>query len=134
MTSRCYNKSAGNYHRYGGRGIVVCEFLRVSAANLLEIVGDVPSKIHTLGRIKTNDNYACGQCAECLHNGWLLNIRWETPQQQNRNRNNTRFFTAHGETKSISEWAETTGIKFTTFKNRVNRGIDPFANHLTRRK
>lgn len=129
MLKRCYNKSDKGYRRYGGRGIVVCEFLRSSPANLAQIMGDAPSSKHTIGRQHNDGNYSCGQCAECLENNWLRNVEWETPKQQARNRSTNRMFTFDGQTKTIAEWSEITGIISDTFRYRVLSGLDPFKSH-----
>lgn len=44
MKNRCYNPNYVNYHRYGGRGIYVCNRWKDSFENFLKDVGKAPSK------------------------------------------------------------------------------------------
>jgi hypothetical protein len=79
MKARCYIKDRKDYHRYGGRGIIVCtqwfDFF-----NFLEDMGFRPSLKHTLDRIDTNGNYEPDNC------------KWSTIIEQNNNRNPRNTF------------------------------------------
>lgn len=121
IISRCYNPNSGKFPIYGGRGIKICEFLRVSPANLRESIGERPPAL-SIDRIDVNGNYSCGQCAECLSKSWPKNIRWATPKQQARNRTNNRIATINGETKCAYEWAEKSGLPEHLVLQRLNRG------------
>ena len=85
MTSRCYNKNHKHYRRYGGRGIKICEAIRTTPESIKRLIGERPEK-HTIDRTNNSGNYSCGQCSECLSNGWEMNIRWATRYQQIHNR------------------------------------------------
>lgn len=82
MKLRCYNERNHNYHRYGGRGISVCDRWRESFVNFLADLGTRPSKNHTLDRIDSDGNYEPGNC------------RWVTRQVQNINRRICRVNTS----------------------------------------
>lgn len=80
MKMRCSNPRVRNWHRYGGRGISVCE--RWSGddgfANFLADVGPRPSTEHSIDRFPNNDgNYEPG------------NVRWATDLEQGRNKSNS---------------------------------------------
>lgn len=78
MKRRCLGKASTGFHRYGGRGIRICERWRDSFENFLADMGERPEG-HTLDRIDVNGNYEPGNC------------RWATRREQNRNTRQTRL-------------------------------------------
>lgn len=109
---RCYNPNCSFYNRYGGRGITICDewlndfmnFYNWSMANGYE-------DNLTIDRINVNGNYEPSNC------------RWIDYKAQARNRRNNRLYTHNGETKCISEWAEITGIPYSTLSSRIKREL-----------
>jgi hypothetical protein len=83
MIERIDRPQYKDYKDYGGRGIKMCLGLRQDFFN---IVSEPLTPRHSIDRIDNNMNYSCGNCNECLINGWILNIRWATPLQQSNNR------------------------------------------------
>lgn len=124
MIRRCYCKNEPSYDHYGGSGITVCEFLRASVFNLIEVLGHRPEG-HTLDRINGSLGYWCGQCSECYEKNRSLNIRWATPKQQAMNTAINRLVTIGSTTLCISEWAEKIGVSDSTFSERIDRGWNP---------
>jgi hypothetical protein len=74
MLGRCRYRGYHAYHRYGGRGLSVCERWRDGFEAFLADVGLCPSPDLTLGRINHDLGYQPG------------NVRWESWQQQAANR------------------------------------------------
>lgn len=108
MKSRCNCRTNIGFENYGGRGISVCERWN-KFENFLSDMGDKP-KGKSLDRIDTNGNY----CKE--------NCRWASNKEQGRNKRNNILLTHNGETKTISEWAEITGINRRTLEQRHHNG------------
>jgi len=125
MKARCLNKNSAMYKHYGGRGITVCpEWLgRRGFARFFADVGWRPSAKHSLDRIDPNGNYEPG------------NVRWATPEEQQRNRRNNRWLTKDGQTKVLVEWEGILGIDRTTISTRLRRGMsDEEALSLPKRR
>lgn len=111
MHDRCSNPNNENYHRYGARGIKVCERWR-SYELFLADMGPRPPGL-TLDRMDNDGGYRPDNC------------RWATRQQQSRNQSCNRRITAHGETRVLVEWAELSGIPRERIANRLKRGWIP---------
>lgn len=73
MKERCLNPNHDHYHRYGGRGIKICDRWLLSFENFLEDMGDRPED-RSLDRIDNNNGYEKNNC------------RWATRIEQNINR------------------------------------------------
>lgn len=119
--TRCYNSNVPHFYLYGGRGIKVCDFLQVSPVNLVVMIGERPVG-KSIDRPQNNLGYFCGKCSECVSNGWPMNIRWATRNEQNRNQRDLQFITLNGQTKCAMEWAEEYRISPSMLYSRINRG------------
>jgi len=72
MIQRCRNKNSKNFHRYGGRGISVCDRW-LSFENFLSDMGEKPDGL-SIERINNDGNYEPSNC------------RWATQYDQTQNR------------------------------------------------
>lgn len=108
MKYRCLNPNCHAYALYGGRGITVCEQW-MQFDGFLRDMGESPDG-YSLDRIDVNGNYEPG------------NVRWATVIQQARNRRNNNLLQFNGETLTIAEWSEITGLGWETIKSRIKRG------------
>jgi hypothetical protein len=109
MRERCNKPTGKMWHRYGGRGIVVCaawdDFLV-----FLHDVGRCPPGM-TLDRIDNNGPYEPGNC------------RWATRKEQARNRSDSVLITAFGQRKICKDWAAYLKIPYGTLGGCIRRGL-----------
>lgn len=110
MKSRCCNKMNPDYHHYGGRGITICDEWLYSFAKFREwaLQSGYNEKL-TVDRIDVNGAYSPENC------------RWVTMKVQQNNKRNGRTITFQGETHTISEWADITGISYYTLHSRISK-------------
>ena len=116
MMERCYNPSNASYKNYGGRGITVCEEWHIleNFAKWAYESGFSESCGLTIDRIDVNGNYEPSNC------------RWADMKMQSRNRRNNRFVSYMGESKTVAEWAELSGVNRATISYRAKNGIPIF--------
>ena len=109
MRNRCFNSENKSFAYYGGRGISVCdewnEFLNFEK---WAIQNGFEENL-TLDRIDVNGNYEPENC------------RWISRKEQMRNTRSNHLLTYNGDTKAMAEWAEITGIPYSTLKQRINK-------------
>jgi len=106
MNHRCTYKSIPNYSSYGGKGIKVCERW-ASVTAFVEDMGPTYFPSATIDRIDNDKDY----CPE--------NCRWSTMKEQQRHRSNNNRITFDGETKCLSEWAESLKCPINVLAKRV---------------
>lgn len=111
MIARCHTESDASYHRYGGRGIFVCDRWRESFDNFLADMGNKPSPRHSMERRDNEGPYSPDNCI------------WATMKEQNRNKRNNHRLLAFGKTVTLAEWAEETGIPYGTLWWRIKSGM-----------
>jgi hypothetical protein len=123
MMDRCYNGNNKDYHRYGGRGIVVSDTLKPFAIYRKWFkdtfnLNDIPEGL-TLDRENNNRGYESD------------NMRLATVKQQNNNRSTNKRIEYNGETHTISEWSDKTGIPRKTLEKRLGKYGWPVERALT---
>ena len=76
MKHRCYDKEHKSYHRYGGKGILMCDAWKQDFKVFLKDMGERPEpKLnYSIDRIDNSKGYEPGNC------------RWATKKQQASNR------------------------------------------------
>lgn len=110
MRRRCGEPDNNAYHRYGGRGIKVCDRWMESFENFWEDMKDGYSDGMTLDRIDNDGNY----CPE--------NCQWATMKEQSNNRRNNTYLTFNDKTLTLSQWQEEVGIAQGTLSQRLQNG------------
>ena len=108
---RCYSPTHPRYAEWGGRGIRVClewhDFLAFYAAMGPRLPGT------TLDREDNDGDYTPDNC------------RWATPDEQVRNRKNTRWVEVGGERLCLKDQARAHGVNYQTVFMRIQRGMTP---------
>lgn len=111
IKTRCYNPHDEHYKDYGERGICVCDEWREDFESFHHwAVNNGYSNGLTIDRIDVNGNYEPSNC------------RWATSKEQSANKRNTVLVTYNGETKTLKEWSEITGINYQTLFWRYKNG------------
>lgn len=110
MRRRCLTRTVPEYRSYGGRGITICSQWN-SFKNFLSDMGERPKGMD-LDRINNDGHYE------------PMNCRWATPQQQARNRRNTKLIVAFGESKALVNWAEDDrcAVSYSALQHRISSG------------
>ena len=106
MLYRCGNKRDSNY---GGKGIAVCEEWKDFTTFKGWALSHGYDKGLTIDRIKNSEGYSPENC------------RWADRKTQNNNTSRNRLITFNGETKTMSQWAESVGITYDALKSRLNK-------------
>ena len=121
MITRTTNPKGTAYHRYGGRGIIMCPEWRNS--------------FQTFKNWALANGYADGLTIDRIDNDGIYepsNCRWITWQEQFNHRSNSRLVTYQGEKLTIAQWAEKLYISKTMLYQRFEAGW-PAERALTER-
>lgn len=116
MKQRCYNPNHDFYHRYGARGIDVCDewlndyvaFKEWAYANGY----DENAKLNqcTIDRIDSNKGYSPENC------------RWVNQKVQSNGLCTNHIIEYNGESYTMSQWANILDISYDALKRRIQRG------------
>lgn len=111
MLDRCCNPNSQRFHRYGSRGITVCQQWQDSFAAFFADLGPRPGPGYSLDRINNEGNYEPGNC------------RWATNHCQIRNTARNIYLEWNGRRMILADWARETGINSYTLLGRHKRGL-----------
>ncbi len=107
MKHRCTSPRNPCWHRYGGRGITVCDSWFNSFETFVNDVGPKPSPKHSLDRI----NNELGYCPE--------NCRWATRTEQMNNKSRSVYVEYKGALVSVNTLAKQIGISYAALSKRI---------------
>ena len=99
IKKRCFQKSSSGFHKYGARGITMCDRWRDSFENFLADMGEKKNGM-TIERIDNNGNYEPSNC------------RWATALEQGQNKRNTIRIDHDGKSYSLRFFAGIFGVDY----------------------
>jgi len=106
---RCHNSADKDFHRYGARGIRMCDEWRNCFEAFFAYMGPRPAGT-SLERKNVDCNYEPGNCV------------WATPIEQSRNRRTSVYVEFKGTRLHLMEVAESLGITYGAAFMRLKRG------------
>ena len=106
MMQRCYDKNSHSYHRYGGRGINVCEKWH-TFEGFYQDMSDKPNGM-SMERLDNNGDY----CPE--------NVVWADYKTQANNRRSNVLLEHKGKKQTMQQWCDELGLKIGTVWARIN--------------
>lgn len=110
IKQRCLNQRCSAFDWYGGRGINICDEW-IDYDNFREwAMGSGYKYGLTIERKDVNGHYEPNNC------------EWIPQSKQSINTRSNRIIEFSGESKSMKEWADETGIKYDTLEGRLRRG------------
>ena len=113
MKARCKNQNNPEWHRYGGRGIKVCDEWKDNFESFYEwSMQNGYEEGLSIDRIDNDKGYFPENC------------RWTTNEVQQNNRCNCTYVEKDGVTKTASEWARLYGRNEKLVCQRVYMGWD----------
>ena len=110
MHQRCEKPKCSGYHKYGAKGIKVCEEWGSFEKFRDWAYSHGYDDTLTIDRINPKGDYSPENC------------RWATQKEQQNNRSNNIHLTYKGETRSAIEWSEITKIPLRVLYDRHYRG------------
>ncbi len=114
MKQRCGNSNATLYHRYGGRGITVCQEWREDFQAFYNwAMANGYQDDLTIDRIDNDKGYSPDNC------------RWITKKANLNNTSQNAFIELNGERHTIAEWSRITGISRKAIDYRIKAGKPP---------
>ena len=111
MKTRCYNPNKANYHKYGGRGIFVCDEWKDDFFQFISDMGDKPAPHYQLDRENNDEGYNPTNC------------RWVEPKTNINNRRNSVSVSINNKEYTLGELSEEYHIKLMTINTRYHKGI-----------
>jgi len=119
MLHRCYYSKHASYPKYKSMGIVVCDrwLGKYGFDNFLKDMGERPDG-KTLDRIDNNGNYEPSNC------------RWATIKEQANNKRSNTLYEINGVVRTISQWAEISGLNVNLlyYRNKIGVDVSDFLN------
>ena len=112
IKDRCLNPNNAAYHKYGGRGITVCDEWKDNFQAFYDwSMANGSADDLTIDRKDVNGNYEPSNC------------KWSNMKEQANNRRNNIKITYDGKTKTLAEWANHLDIPYSRIEKRYISGM-----------
>lgn len=142
MFTRCYNPNSKSYHRYGGRGISICDTWRDFETFKTWALHEgydynAPRGQCTIDRIDNDGNYSPDNCRwvtiqENIKNRPKIQRKQaktkpkaKKPKEPKKPKRDLLTWEINGTVKTAAEWCREYGMNYTTVMSRVKRGMTP---------
>lgn len=111
MKRRCYNPNSTGYEKYGGKGVSICnEWIDNFQSFYDWSMNNGYNDSLTIDRIDNDGDYSPENC------------RWVTMKVQSNNKGSNRIIEINGESKTLKQWSDFSGIKSVTIQRRMQLG------------
>jgi hypothetical protein len=125
IKERCFSDTKYS-HLYKDRGITMCHGWLEGFTSFYSDMGKRPSNKHSIDRIDVNGHYSCGNCGQCIKNGWTANCRWTTNDVQSRNRRDNVVITHGGDKFILKDWLAINNVSASAIHRiRFRYGLSP---------
>lgn len=123
MKNRCYNVNYLEFKYWGGKGVSICDEWKNNFENFYNWAIDNGYKDNlSIDRIDGNKNY----CPE--------NCRWATAKEQANNQRNNKLIFYKNQTKTLAEWCNFFGVKYSLVRDRIYRYNWSFEKAITTKR
>ncbi len=124
ILSRCHNPNSSSFHKYGARGVTVCDEWRNSFEKFFLHMGVRPTEKHSIERVDNALGYSPENCC------------WATATQQARNKGSSIYYEMGGVAKTLKEWANGANLAYACAYWRHQQGwsIEKILGTPSRRK
>lgn len=108
MKQRCFNPNNQSFHRYGGRGISVCEEWKNSFSSFYEwSIKNEYKEGFSIDRIDNNGDYCPKNC------------RWADKLTQANNTRTNKYISFQGEVKTLAQWSRILNIPYKKLQSQL---------------
>lgn len=112
---RCYNPKSSRFHRYGGRGIKMCDEWFNDYVSFRDwCYSNGYKEGLTIDRIDNDGDYEPNNC------------RWVTQKEQYKTRSSSILVEKDGLIQTVNDWCIELNIWSETIYYRIKKGMNPF--------
>ena len=112
IKQRCYNPGHTHYHRYGGRGIIMCDEWKNNFSTFYYwAIDNGYAENLSIDRISNDGNYEPTNC------------QWVTIAENCKKQSTNKFITYNGKTQIMADWAREFSMHQSVFFTRLKKGF-----------